>query len=138
MVHNTFYLPRGLGGHPGARRVATIYVMIPEMLPQTRRRMDFLTEKHKYVQRADHVVCISESTRNDLLKAYTDIHAPVTIAYPGVGSQFNPADFEGSWHHLAERNSKLPSLRTVPSLATRFRKLSETLKWNWQTYTQIR
>lgn len=91
VVHNTFYLPRGLGGHPGARRVVTIYDMIPELLPQTRRRMDFLTEKHKYVQRADHVVCISESTRNDLLKAYPDIHAPVTIAYPGVGSQFNSA-----------------------------------------------
>ena len=90
VVHNTFYLPRGLGGHPGAKRVVTIYDMIPELLPQTRRRIDFLTEKHKYVQRADHVVCISESTRNDLLRVYPDIHAPVTIAYPGVGSQFNP------------------------------------------------
>ena len=90
VVHNTFYLPRGLGGHLGAKRVVTVYDMIPELLPQTRRRMDFLTEKHKYVQQADHVVCISESTRNDLLRVYPDIHAPVTIAYPGVGSQFNP------------------------------------------------
>lgn len=90
VVHHTFYLPRGLGGHTGAKRVVTIYDMIPELLPQTRRRMDFLTEKHKYVQRADHVVCISESTRNDLLRIYPDIHVPVTIAYPGVGSQFNP------------------------------------------------
>ena len=90
VVHHTFYLPRGSGGHTGAKRVVTIYDMIPELLPQTRRRMDFLTEKHKYVQRADHVVCISESTRNDLLRIYPDIHVPVTIAYPGVGSQFNP------------------------------------------------
>jgi glycosyltransferase involved in cell wall biosynthesis len=91
VVHNTFYLPRGLGGHPGAKRVVTIYDMIPELLPQTRRRMDFLTEKHKYVQQADHVVCISESTRNDLLRMYPDIHAPITIAYPGVGAQFSPS-----------------------------------------------
>ena len=90
VVHNTFYLPRGLGGHQGAKRVVTIYDMIPELLPQTRRRMDFLTEKHKYVQRADQVVCISESTRNDLLRMYPDIHASVTIAYPGVGTQFSP------------------------------------------------
>lgn len=90
VVHNTFYLPRGLGGHPGARRVVTVYDMIPELLPQTRRRMDFLTEKQKYVQQADQVVCISESTRNDLLRVYPDIHASVTIAYPGVGSQFTP------------------------------------------------
>lgn len=90
VVHNTFYLPRGLSGHPGARRVVTIYDMIPELLPHTRRRMDFLTKKHKYVQSADQVICISESTRNDLLRIYPDIHASVTIAYPGVGEQFTP------------------------------------------------
>jgi len=91
IVHNTFYLPRGLSSHPRARRVVTVYDMIPELLPNTRRKMDFLTEKHKYVQRADQVICISESTRNDLLRVYPDIHSSITIAYPGVGSQFTPA-----------------------------------------------
>ena len=95
VVHNTFYLPRGLAEHPQSRRVVTVYDMIPELLPRTRRRMDFLTEKHKYVQRAHHIVCISESTRNDLFRVYPDIHAPVTIAYPGVGPAFNP----GAPHH---------------------------------------
>lgn len=90
VVHNTFYLPRGLSEHAGSRRVVTVYDMIPELLPSTRRRMDFLTEKHAYVRRADHVVCISESTRRDLLRVYPDIHAPVTIAYPGVGPSFRP------------------------------------------------
>ena len=90
LVHNTFYLPRGLEDHKAARRVVTVYDMIPELLPKTRRRMDFITEKHKYVSRADHVICISESTRNDLLKAYPDIHCPITIAYPGVGPTFTP------------------------------------------------
>jgi glycosyltransferase involved in cell wall biosynthesis len=90
VVHNTFYLPRGLAEHPTSRRVVTVYDMIPELLPKTRRRMDFLTEKHKYVQRADHIVCISESTRRDLFRIYPEIHAPVTIAYPGVGPAFHP------------------------------------------------
>ena len=90
VVHNTFYLPRGLADHPDSRRVVTVYDMIPELLPKTRRRMDFLTEKHKYVQAAHHIVCISESTRRDLFKVYPDIHAPVTIAYPGVGPAFRP------------------------------------------------
>lgn len=90
LVHNTFYLPRGLSDHPGARRVVTVYDMIPELLPQTRRRLDFITEKHSYVRAADHIICISESTRRDLFKAYPDIHAPVTIAYPGVSSAFHP------------------------------------------------
>lgn len=90
VVHNTFYLPRGLAEHPSARRVVTVYDMIPELLPQTRRRMDFITEKHAYVRQADHIVCISESTRRDLFRMYPDIHAPVTIAYPGVSTAFNP------------------------------------------------
>lgn len=90
VVHNTFYMPRGLGEHPSSRRVVTVYDMIPELLPKTRRRLDFLTEKHKYVSRADHIICISESTRRDLLRVYPDIHAPVTIAYPGVGPAFRP------------------------------------------------
>lgn len=90
VVHNTFYLPRGLSEHPSSRRVVTVYDMIPELLPRTRRRMDFLTEKHAYVRQADHIVCISESTRRDLFKVYPDIHAPVTIAYPGVSPAFRP------------------------------------------------
>ena len=90
VVHNTFYLPRGLSDHPGGRRVVTVYDMIPELLPHTRRRLDFLTEKHAYVQAADHIVCISQSTRQDLFRIYPDIHAPVTIAYPGVSAAFRP------------------------------------------------
>ncbi len=64
--------------------------MIPELMPKTRRRMDFLTEKHKYVQRADLIICISESTRRDLLRIYPDVAAPISIAYPGVGPAFHP------------------------------------------------
>jgi glycosyltransferase involved in cell wall biosynthesis len=90
VVHNTFYLPRGLSEHPSSRRVVTVYDMIPELLPKTRRRMDFLTEKHRFVQQAQQIVCISESTRRDLFRVYPDIHAPVTIAYPGVGPAFRP------------------------------------------------
>lgn len=90
IVHNTFYLPRGLSEHPGSHRVVTIYDMIPELLPQTRRRLDFLTEKHRYLKSAEHIICISESTRRDLLRVYPDIHAPISIAYPGVGPQFQP------------------------------------------------
>ncbi len=90
VVHNTFYLPRGLSEHPHSRRVVTVYDMIPELLPKTRRRMDFLTEKQKYVARADHIICISESTKRDLLRIYPEIHAPISIAYPGVGPAFMP------------------------------------------------
>ena len=90
VVHNTFYLPRGLSEHRGAKRVVTIYDMIPELMPRTRRRLDFLTRKHAYIQQADHIVCISNSARDDLLSIYPDVDVPVTIAYPGVSHAFHP------------------------------------------------
>jgi glycosyltransferase involved in cell wall biosynthesis len=129
VVHNTFYLPRGLSEHASARRVVTVYDMIPELLPQTRRRMDFLTEKHAYVRRADHIVCISESTRRDLFRLYPDIHAPVTIAYPGVSTAFHPdvARVEGLPEpyilHVGNRTSYKDGatlLRAFVALAARY------------------
>lgn len=88
--HTTFYLPRGMGDYPQSRHVITVYDMIPELLPATRRRLDFLTLKRSYISRADHIVCISESTRNDLFRLYPDLHVPTTIAYPGVSPRFAP------------------------------------------------
>lgn len=90
IVHSTFYLPRMLKDYPQAKRVVTVYDMIPEIFPQSRRRLDFLTSKHEYVRSADHVVCISHSTKRDLLRIYDDITAPVTVVHLGVGPEFHP------------------------------------------------
>ena len=90
VVHNTFYLPHGLRSSASSRRVITIYDMIPELFPNTKRRLDFLTRKRQYIHRADHIICISQSTHRDLLRIYPDIQAPITVAYPGVSSVFCP------------------------------------------------
>jgi len=89
VVHNTFYLPRGLRSGRDSGRVVTVYDMIPELLPRTRRRLDFLTLKRQYVNRADHIICISESTRRDLLRVYPEVRTPISVAYPGVSSAFH-------------------------------------------------
>lgn len=90
IVHNTFYLPHGLASYPGARRIVTIHDMIPELLPRTRRRLDFLTMKRHYVQRADHVICVSEATRRDLVRVYPEITAPISVIHHGVDARFRP------------------------------------------------
>ena len=90
VVHNTFYLPRGLGDYPGAKRVATIHDMIPELLPKSRRKLDFVTRKSAYLRSSDHIICVSESTRADLLRIYPGIDVPISIAYPGVSANFTP------------------------------------------------
>jgi glycosyltransferase involved in cell wall biosynthesis len=90
IIHNTFYLPHGLAGYPGAKRVVTVHDMIPEQMPQTRRRLDFITLKKRYVKSADHVICVSEYTRNDLLRTYGEIKAPISVVYHGVDPVFQP------------------------------------------------
>lgn len=90
VVHNTFYLPHGLAPVGGAKRVVTIHDMIPELRPDTRRRLDFVTLKRRYVAKADHIICVSEATRSDLLKVYGPIQAPITVVHHGVDSNFMP------------------------------------------------
>jgi glycosyltransferase involved in cell wall biosynthesis len=90
IVHSSFYLPRMLKDYPQAKRVVTVYDMIPELFPQTRRRLDLLTRKHEYVRRSDHIICISESTKRDLLRIYPDVNVPVSVVHLGVGPEFDP------------------------------------------------
>jgi len=90
IVHNTFYLPHGLTGYSGARRVVTVHDMIPEMMPQTRRRLDFITLKRRYVESADHVICVSHATKEDLVRIYGKPKAPISVVHHGVDPIFRP------------------------------------------------
>jgi len=90
VVHNTFYLPHGLAGYPGAKRVVTVHDMIPEMLPSTRRRLDLITLKRRYVRQADHIICVSHATKADLLATYSGITAPVSVVHHGVDPRLAP------------------------------------------------
>lgn len=101
VVHNTFYFPHGLAGFPGARRVVTVHDMIPERMPATRRRLDFVTLKRRYVERADHIICVSEATREDMLALYGDVKAGISVVHHGVDAIFQPD--VPRWADLPER-----------------------------------
>lgn len=90
ILHNTFYLPHGLDGRHSGKRIVTIHDMIPELMPRTRRRLDFLTLKQRYVRSADQVICVSEATKQDLLKVYGLIEAPIHVIHHGVSDRFQP------------------------------------------------
>ena len=90
ILHNTFYLPHGLDGRHAGKRIVTIHDMIPELMPRTRRRLDFLTLKQRYVRSADQVICVSEATKQDMLKVYGLIEAPIHVIHHGVSNRFQP------------------------------------------------
>ena len=97
IVHNTFYLPHGLAPIGSAKRIVTIHDMIPELMPHTRRRLDWMTLKRRYVDSADHIICVSEATKQDLIKVYGLTQAPISVVHHGVDPRFHPevprADF---------------------------------------------
>jgi glycosyltransferase involved in cell wall biosynthesis len=67
IVHETYYSPvrRGLG----RVRVVTVYDMIHELFPQDFPDSAQVTAaKHAAVRRADHIICISETTRQDAIR----------------------------------------------------------------------
>lgn len=88
--HSTFYLPHGRPGRRSATSVVTVHDLIPELLPNTRRRLDFLTIKKHYVLSADHVVCVSEATRQDLIRVYPSVADRAHVVHHGVDPRFQP------------------------------------------------
>ncbi len=67
IVHETYFSPYLLGGSR-PRRVLTIYDMIHEKFSKSFPNADKTARyKAQAAARADHVICISESTRNDAI-----------------------------------------------------------------------
>ena len=92
VVHSTFYLTRALRDFPGRPHVVTVHDMIPELFPDSRRRADRITDKRRYVDQAAHVICVSESTKADLLRVFGDVQAPISVIPHGVNPRFKPTD----------------------------------------------
>ncbi len=90
VVHHTFYLPPGLYRYKNAKRIVTVYDMIPELMRNTKRRLDFATRKRKFLEAADHVICISQSTLNDVQRIWPDLQAPMSVVYLGANPAFSP------------------------------------------------
>lgn len=68
IVHETYYSSRSSAPR-SCRTVITVYDMIHELFPQSFSEKDkTCAVKRQAVERADHVICISEHTRQDLVR----------------------------------------------------------------------
>ena len=82
VVHNTYYLP--VKPPTGACGVVTIYDMIHEQYPKYFAASPLITRlKAASVAAADHVICISESTRRDVLATYDIPAERVSVTHLG-------------------------------------------------------
>ncbi|UYO93966.1 glycosyltransferase family 4 protein [Pollutimonas sp. M17] len=68
ILHETYYSPDDYRP-TGAKRVLTVYDLIHERYPELFERSHMtIGPKKAAAQRADHVICISESTRRDVIE----------------------------------------------------------------------
>jgi glycosyltransferase involved in cell wall biosynthesis len=97
VVHHTYYRAGYLTRRAGPPMVVTIYDMTPEIFPDLFPRRNPHREKREYVHRADLVLCISESTRRDLLRVYGSIESPIVVTHLGVNRRFVRGATKPSW-----------------------------------------
>jgi glycosyltransferase involved in cell wall biosynthesis len=82
VLHNTYYFP--VKPPAGTRGILTVYDMIHEKYPKYFAASPFITRiKAASVAAADHVICISESTRRDLLATYDIPEERVSVTHLG-------------------------------------------------------
>lgn len=86
IVHETYYHATPIAPK-GARTVVTVYDMIHERFPAVFPQHDRTSERKRIAtQRADRVICISESTRKDLLEFFDLPEDKVSVVYLGFDS----------------------------------------------------
>lgn len=80
LIHETYFATR-----PGQRRAATVITMhdlIHERFPPLTGNHSFL--KAKAIHHADHIICVSENTRKDLLAWYGVDSSKTTVIHHGI------------------------------------------------------
>lgn len=92
IVHHSLYEPEAFEHSPGRRHITTVYDFIvqrfPHMLPPGD---DHIARHAEVIRRADAVICISETTREDLHRFHPDYDRPVFTVPLGVSaSYFDP------------------------------------------------
>ena len=88
--HPTYYYPARLPARGGPPMVVTVVDMIPELLPDFYSAGNPHLAKESYVRQADAIVCISESTRRDMLQVYGPLEAVVEVVHLAVSAHFRP------------------------------------------------
>ncbi|MCX7174815.1 MAG: glycosyltransferase family 1 protein [Proteobacteria bacterium] len=95
IVHETYYANSGVAPR-GAKVVLTVFDMIHERFKESISAFDPVSrEKIQAVKRADHVICISEQTRSDLLEMIDIDPARTSVVYLG----FSLTDTAAGQHH---------------------------------------
>lgn len=96
IIHETYFSSKWFKAGPKrARRVLTVYDLIEEKLASS---PDYRSRKKEALKRADHVICISETTRKDLVEIHNFPIEKTSVIYlapfPLPNPSFSPLPME--------------------------------------------
>lgn len=91
VLHHTYYLPNYLR-LPATKRVCTVYDMIPELLPELYPNGSPHYAKEQFVRTCDAVLCISQTTKDDMLRLYGPLDKPVEVTHLAVADEYYRAE----------------------------------------------
>tara|TARA_X000000368_G_scaffold292307_1_gene232411 strand:- start:5659 stop:6756 length:1098 start_codon:yes stop_codon:yes gene_type:complete len=88
IIHESYY-----SEHPIIKsicpRVITVHDMIHEKFPNEFSNDNTISLKKKSIERADHIITISNNTKNDLMKFYNISSSKITTIYHGATSNLS-------------------------------------------------
>jgi len=88
ILHETYFSKHSVALRNNQARVVTVYDMIHERFPHYFSAWDRTSEnKRLAIERADHVICISENTRRDLLDFVNVKSDKVSVVHLGFDAQ---------------------------------------------------
>ena len=88
IVHETYY-SKFATSSGSSKTVLTVYDMIHEKFQENFSLADpTIREKEAAIRRADHIICISDNTKKDLMDIYSVSSENISVVYPGI-SQSN-------------------------------------------------
>lgn len=89
LVHHTLYLPERLGLLGRVPQVCTVYDFTLELYPDLFPGwLPLLDDKQRFLEECDGLLCISQTTYDDLRRRHPDLDKPVEITPLGVGEAF--------------------------------------------------
>ena len=88
IFHETYFTKRKRVLSQNSIRVLTMHDLIHEKFPKNFSKYDpTINEKKSAIERSDHIICVSESTRSDLLEHYNIDESKTSVVY--LGSDIN-------------------------------------------------
>ena len=110
IIHETYFFPYALGSKR-AKRVLTVYDMIHEKFPEANFSQNKASQyKAIAVQRADHVICISEATKQDLIALFGVDPQKISVIYLGHSLTEQDQQQQQQQQHQLNHSSVKPIL----------------------------